>query len=73
MIAGPFFMFHRFQTSDMTPGIAASVCVLVTEVLLRMAIGFSMRAPGFACLVAKQQNLGLVAEQVDKEARTSQG
>ncbi|MEY2808763.1 MAG: hypothetical protein RLZ66_274 [Pseudomonadota bacterium] len=38
--------------------------VLLGGMLLRMPIGFSMLASGMAYLVVKQQDLGLVAEQV---------
>ena len=38
--------------------------VLVAGLLLRMPIGFSMLASGFAYLLVKRQDLGLVAEQV---------
>lgn len=38
--------------------------VLVTAMLLRMPIGFSMLVSGFAYLLVKRQDLGLVAEQV---------
>ncbi len=38
--------------------------VLVAGMLLRMPIGFSMLASGFAYLLVKRQDLGLVAEQV---------
>ena len=40
------------------------VGVLVAAMLLRMPIGFSMLASGFAYLLVKRQDLGLVAEQV---------
>ncbi|MBP8287158.1 MAG: TRAP transporter large permease [Rhodoferax sp.] len=40
------------------------VGVLVVGMLLRMPIGFSMLASGFAYLLVKGQDLGLVAEQV---------
>ena len=48
----------------MTTGLTALVCVLVAGMLLRMPIGFSMLASGFAYLLVKRQDLGLVAEQV---------
>jgi tripartite ATP-independent transporter DctM subunit len=48
----------------MTFGITVLVCVLVAGMLLRMPIGFSMLAAGIAYLVAKGQDIGLVAEQV---------
>jgi C4-dicarboxylate transporter, DctM subunit len=48
----------------MNTGITVLVCVLVAGMLLRMPIGFSMLASGFAYLLAKHQDLGLVAEQV---------
>lgn len=40
------------------------VGVLLVGMLLRMPIGFSMLASGFAYLLVKRQDLGLVAEQV---------
>ena len=48
----------------MTLGITVLVCVLAAGMLLRMPIGFSMFASGFAYLLVKRQDLGLVAEQV---------
>ena len=42
----------------------ALVGVLVAGMLLRMPIGFSMLVSGFAYLLVKRQDLGLVAEQV---------
>ncbi len=42
----------------------ALVAVLVAGMLLRMSIGFSMLVSGFAYLLVKGQDLGLVAEQV---------
>jgi len=48
----------------MTTGIIVLVCVLVTGMLLRMPIGFSMLASGIAYLLVKGQDVGLVAEQV---------
>ncbi|MGI9134569.1 MAG: TRAP transporter large permease [Rhodoferax sp.] len=48
----------------MTVALGALVGVLVLGLLLRMPIGFSMLASGFAYLLVKQQDLGLVAEQV---------
>ncbi len=48
----------------MTLGISVLVCVMVAGMLLRMPIGFSMLASGFAYLLVKHQDLGLVAEQV---------
>ena len=48
----------------MTLGITVLVCVLAAGMLLRMPIGFSMLASGFAYLLVKRQDLGLVAEQV---------
>ena len=48
----------------MTLGLSVLVCVLVAGMLLRMPIGFSMLASGFAYLLVKRQDLGLVAEQV---------
>ena len=48
----------------MTLGIGVLALVLVAGMLLRMPIGFSMLASGFAYLLVKRQDLGLVAEQV---------
>ena len=48
----------------MTSGIWILVAVLVAGMLLRMPIGFSMLVSGIAYLVAKGQDIGLVAEQV---------
>ena len=48
----------------MNTALLALVGVLVTGMLLRMPIGFSMLVSGFAYLLVKQQDLGLVAEQV---------
>ncbi len=48
----------------MTLGITVLVCVLASGMLLRMPVGFSMLASGFAYLLVKRQDLGLVAEQV---------
>ncbi len=48
----------------MTLAIGVLVCVLLVAMLLRMPIGFSMLAAGFAYLLVKRQDLGLVAEQV---------
>ena len=48
----------------MTSGILVLVLVLVAGMALRMPIGFSMLASGIAYLIAKQQDIGLVAEQV---------
>lgn len=48
----------------MSSGITVLVCVLVAGMLLRMPIGFSMLTSGFAYLLVKRQDLGLVAEQV---------
>ena len=48
----------------MTLGITVLVCTLVAGMLLRMPIGFSMLASGFAYLLVTHQDLGLVAEQV---------
>ncbi len=48
----------------MNTGITVLVCVLVAGMLLRMPIGFSMLVSGFAYLLVKHQDLGLVAEQV---------
>jgi tripartite ATP-independent transporter DctM subunit len=48
----------------MTWGIGILFGVLVSGMLLRMPIGFSMLASGFAYLLVKRQDLGLVAEQV---------
>ena len=48
----------------MTLGITVLVCTLIAGMLLRMPIGFSMLASGFAYLLVTHQDLGLVAEQV---------
>jgi len=48
----------------MTSGILVLALVLVAGMALRMPIGFSMLAAGIAYLIAKQQDIGLVAEQV---------
>ncbi|MDB5938100.1 MAG: dicarboxylate transporter-DctM subunit, partial [Polaromonas sp.] len=48
----------------MTSGILVLVLVLVAGMALRMPIGFSMLAAGIAYLIAKGQDIGLVAEQV---------
>ncbi len=48
----------------MTLGISVLVGIMVAGLLLRMSIGFSMLAAGVAYLLVKQQDLGLVAEQV---------
>ncbi|HEY6134535.1 MAG TPA: TRAP transporter large permease subunit, partial [Rubrivivax sp.] len=48
----------------MTTALWALGGVLLAGMLMRMPIGFSMIAAGIAYLVAKQQDLGLVAEQV---------
>ncbi|MEI8030464.1 MAG: TRAP transporter large permease [Comamonadaceae bacterium] len=48
----------------MTLSIVVLICVMVTGMLLRMPIGFSMLASGIAYLLVKGQDLGLVAEQV---------
>ena len=48
----------------MTIGISVLVGIMVAGLLLRMSIGFSMLAAGVAYLLVKQQDLGLVAEQV---------
>ena len=48
----------------MTSGILVLVLVLVAGMALRMPIGFSMLASGIAYLIVKQQDIGLVAEQV---------
>ncbi len=48
----------------MTLAIIVLVCVMVSGMLLRMPIGFSMLASGTAYLLVKGQDLGLVAEQV---------
>ncbi len=42
----------------------ALIGVMVTGLLLRMPIGFSMLASGIAYLLVKRQDIGLVAEQV---------
>lgn len=48
----------------MSTGILVLAGVLVFGMLLRMPIGFSMLAAGVAYLLVKQQDVGLVAEQV---------
>lgn len=48
----------------MTMGLWILVAVLLGGLLLRMPIGFSMLAAGIAYLIAKGQDVGLVAEQV---------
>ncbi len=48
----------------MTMALWALVGVVVVGMLLRMPIGFSMLAAGIGYLVAKGQDLGLLAEQV---------
>ena len=48
----------------MTSGIWVLALVLAGGMLLRMPIGFSMLISGFAYLMVKRQDLGLVAEQV---------
>lgn len=49
---------------DMNSGITALSLTLVVGMLLRLPIGFSMLVSGFAYLLVKGQDLGLVAEQV---------
>jgi hypothetical protein len=48
----------------MSLALVVLVGVLVSGMLLRMPIGFSMLASGFGYLLVKRQDLGLVAEQV---------
>lgn len=48
----------------MTSALLVLVLVLVAGMVLRMPIGFSMLASGIAYLVVKQQDVGLMAEQV---------
>ena len=48
----------------MTLGISVLVGIMVAGLLLRMSIGFSMLAASVGYLLVKQQDLGLVAEQV---------
>ncbi len=48
----------------MSTAILVLVGVLVSGMLLRMPIGFSMLASGIAYLLVKRQDVGLVAEQV---------
>jgi len=48
----------------MISGLTALVLILVTGMLLRMPIGFSMLASGFGYLLVKRQDMGMVAEQV---------
>jgi hypothetical protein len=47
----------------MSTALWALVGVLVLGMLLRMPIGFSMLVSGFAYLLVKRQDLGLVADQ----------
>ena len=48
----------------MNLALGSLVAVLLAGMLLRMPIGFSMLASGFAYLLVSKQDLGLVAEQV---------
>jgi len=48
----------------MTTGLWVLVAILLAGLLLRMPIGFSMLAAGIGYLIAKGQDVGLVAEQV---------
>ena len=48
----------------MTTALWALVGVMLAGMLMRMPIGFSMIASGIAYLIAKHQDLGLMAEQV---------
>ena len=48
----------------MTHPLSVLALVLVGGMLLRMPIGFSMLASGVAYLLARGQDIGLVAEQV---------
>ncbi|TAF73145.1 MAG: TRAP transporter large permease subunit, partial [Curvibacter sp.] len=48
----------------MTTGLWILAGILLTGLLLRMPIGFSMLAAGIGYLIAKGQDVGLVAEQV---------
>ena len=48
----------------MSTALTVLVLVLVSAMLLRMPIGFSMIASGIAYLLVKRQDLGLVAEQI---------
>ena len=48
----------------MTTGLWVLVAILLVGLLLRMPIGFSMLAAGIGYLIAKGQDVGLVAEQV---------
>ena len=48
----------------MTNGIWVLVLILASGMLLRMPIGFSMIAAGIGYLVARGQDVGLVAEQI---------
>ncbi len=47
-----------------TTGMLVLSGVMITAMLLRMPIGFSMIAAGIAYLLVKQQDVGLVAEQI---------
>ncbi len=48
----------------MSTALIVLVLVLVSAMLLRMPIGFSMIASGIAYLLVKRQDVGLVAEQI---------
>ena len=48
----------------MSSALIVLVLVLVSAMLMRMPIGFSMIASGIAYLLVKRQDLGLVAEQI---------
>ena len=48
----------------MSSSLLALIGVLLAGLLMRLPIGFSMIASGIAYLVAKQQDLGLAAEQI---------
>ena len=48
----------------MTPALALLLLMLVLTLVLRLPIGFGMLVSGVAYLVVKQQDIGLVSEQV---------
>ena len=52
------------NTLTISPALVALLGVLVLTMVMRVPIAFSMLASGFAYLIVKQQDLGLVAEQV---------
>ena len=48
----------------MSPALALLLLLLVLTLVLRLPIGFGMLVSGVAYLVVKQQDIGLVSEQV---------